>query len=627
MASFVIETYGIWLCLGLKLVCFVAYGIVMGEKAFRWMPPPSGLCSKAVAKIKAWNECARLHLSAHRNNDPFERKVRQLAIEARLQRVRTLARIGIHCMMAVAVGSVIVYGWYDVAAFKDVTLAKSIFHRHRIVTITMGVVMCTYCWLFPERSGITTHHIFHALIFSRLCWRIWASGSVFEMVRIDQSETCVRFLGALLTGSPAMTLGLNIIYVGFRIYTYASLFDALSNLEKDVVAPMWGNPSQLALMEVFVCASIWLSSIVVENWNQSTARANLLAKTFAKGEETVKSMLVVMCDAVVSVDNHFVLNTPSSDFARFLLRCPPNNSYQGVSFLEFLEVSDRQRIQQQLTSSSVGAGTTLSLTATLLDGNGTALSAQMYCTCFIDVSDERAYVIGILEVRDHAYGAGTERQDVIIEVGDTDDNLQTLRGTGALRAALEPDRATCSSGQSADSGVTLLAVDHSHCEAFIDMGSNKWPIVSTSLRMRQFSGPQGGVKQHFVEWLRNDDFAFRMQEALDEFRADTSKRHEQVRLGEVAFQPPHARRAGLECEGHMVMDMAFIHQSENASCVPVCLRFLDLNVRRAPPRDGRAPPQRRRRPQREPEVGGSAGAVAATYGRPTQDASKTRDDD
>eukprot|EP00929_Paragymnodinium_shiwhaense_P082550 TRINITY_DN43535_c0_g1_i1.p1 TRINITY_DN43535_c0_g1~~TRINITY_DN43535_c0_g1_i1.p1 ORF type:complete len:620 (+),score=59.45 TRINITY_DN43535_c0_g1_i1:146-2005(+) len=619
MASFVIETYGIWLCLGLKLVCFVAYGIVMGEKAFRWMPPPSGLCSKAVAKIKAWNECARLHLSAHRNNDPFERKVRQLAIEARLQRVRTLARIGIHCMMAVAVGSVIVYGWYDVAAFKDVTLAKSIFHRHRIVTITMGVVMCTYCWLFPERSGITTHHIFHALIFSRLCWRIWASGSVFEMVRIDQSETCVRFLGALLTGSPAMTLGLNIIYVGFRIYTYASLFDALSNLEKDVVAPMWGNPSQLALMEVFVCASIWLSSIVVENWNQSTARANLLAKTFAKGEETVKSMLVVMCDAVVSVDNHFVLNTPSSDFARFLLRCPPNNSYQGVSFLEFLEVSDRQRIQQQLTSSSVGAGTTLSLTATLLDGNGTALSAQMYCTCFIDVSDERAYVIGILEVRDHAYGAGTERQDVIIEVGDTDDNLQTLRGTGALRAALEPDRATCSSGQSADSGVTLLAVDHSHCEAFIDMGSNKWPIVSTSLRMRQFSGPQGGVKQHFVEWLRNNDFTARMQEVLDEFRADTSKRHEQVRLGEVAFQPPHARRAGLECVGHMIMDMAFIQLSENASCVPVCLRFVDLNVRRAP--------QGRRRPLHEPDVGGSAGAVAATYGRPTQDASKTRDDD
>eukprot|EP00929_Paragymnodinium_shiwhaense_P039159 TRINITY_DN20591_c0_g1_i6.p1 TRINITY_DN20591_c0_g1~~TRINITY_DN20591_c0_g1_i6.p1 ORF type:complete len:616 (-),score=34.27 TRINITY_DN20591_c0_g1_i6:150-1997(-) len=565
MASFALETYAVWLSLALNLASVSIYCLVSFSS--------TQLFSSALSQVQVLAGYVRPSYMVRNSTDSFEPKVAHLAVEARLECIRELGRVGIHVMVATVVISIISFGWYDLVAFQDTELAGYVLHRSTYPLMTLGLVMCMYCWLFPRRVGVRTLHVFHALVIARLLWQITSSRSVYDVMGLDGVNVSVRICAAWFCGVPQTTLGFNVIYACVRIWKYSSLFSDLNAEHKELVKGIWGDAFGTAPGEFYTCAAVWIFSHIIDTWKRETVRANLLAKTSSASEQNVKSLLVVMCDAVVTVDEDFRLNTASSDLAHFLVRCPPNSSYQGVSFLDFLENGDRQRVQEQLASSSVGPGTALSLLAGLVDGNGTSLKVHLYCTGFIDIDDNRAYVIGILEVKDPDYETRIERRDVVeLEVADT--VLDTLRGTGALHAASEPERASAYSAQSAESAVTVLPIDHNEYEVFIDVASPMWPVICTSLRMRQLSGPPCAVRQFFFKWLRDcevNHVVNMMSQALNKFQADPEK-CSLAHLGRVQLRPPHAAKAGLECMANITLDL-----SETSTSGPgpklVCLRL------------------------------------------------------
>eukprot|EP00929_Paragymnodinium_shiwhaense_P103138 TRINITY_DN6641_c0_g1_i8.p1 TRINITY_DN6641_c0_g1~~TRINITY_DN6641_c0_g1_i8.p1 ORF type:complete len:557 (-),score=63.95 TRINITY_DN6641_c0_g1_i8:730-2400(-) len=552
------ETYGLWVVLGIDVVCFGIYGIMCRQLVLSL--PSSGACSAVASSMKACANGVRLCFSQRRSDDPFERKVWELVTQARVERGRKLSRLSVHLVAVVFMFSFIFFGWYDFRTFDDVKVAWHLFHESNLLPGTLAFVWCIYCWLFSARTTGTTYHVWHGLFIARLCWQTHTARSPIAMFGRDGTNVAGRFIGAFCFGTPRITLGLNVVYAATKLISYLNLFRGLSEADKDIVASIWGRELGPAPAELVLCGTLWAISTIVETWNYATVRSTLEAKKSSTSEETVKSILVVMCDSVVTVDNDLVLDRPSSGFAHFLLRRPPNNSYQGVSLLDFIGTNDRQRIQEQLTASSMTPGMALSLTTTLIDGSGAALNVQMYCTCFIDIHGDRAYVIGILEVKDPSYEIG--RGDRFALGDDCIEGLQTLRGMGALHAASEPDRATNASVRSDDSAATLLAIDHDQYEAFIDLQGEKWPIIGTSLRMRQFSGPQSGRRVYFAEWLRDTDAAYivaRITEAFEQFREDGS-RYELAHLGKVLFQPPHSKQeAGIECVGEdLSLDMSYM---------------------------------------------------------------------
>eukprot|EP00929_Paragymnodinium_shiwhaense_P103137 TRINITY_DN6641_c0_g1_i7.p1 TRINITY_DN6641_c0_g1~~TRINITY_DN6641_c0_g1_i7.p1 ORF type:complete len:619 (-),score=50.73 TRINITY_DN6641_c0_g1_i7:412-2268(-) len=588
MASYALEKYGSWVALLVNLVCLGIYGFAMSRQVLplSWTSS-SGLCSGGLASnMRAWEKSVRLYFKSRRSDDPFDRKVLQLVREARIERGRKFTRCSVHILAPVLVLSLrhIVIrgdGWQ---VFDDAEYAWHILHQSLFLHLTLGMVMCTSCWLFSARTTGTTYQVWHCLLMARLCWQAVTCTSVYQMFGQDNVNVAVRFIGCLFFGTPKVTLGLNVIYATLKSITYRNLYLALSDPEKDIVAFIWGREIGATNTEVFFCGALWACNAVVEAWSYATVRANLEAKKSSTSEETVKSILVVMCDAVVTVDGGLVLDKPNSDLAHFLVRHPPNNSYKGVSFQEFIGSSDRQRVQEQLTTSSLTPGKAISLTTNLIDGNGAALNVQMYCTCFIDIYGDRAYVIGILEVKDPSYEIG--RQDRFEVVGaemlqDKDNTLQGLRGTGALHAASEPDRADTSSLPSGGSTVTLLTVDHNNFEVFLDLGAPGWPIISTSLKMRQLSGPVTG-KRAFVEWLLGSELADvcgRITEAFEQFR-NHGATHEHASLGRFGFQPPHAKQAGLEFAATVDLDMSPA-AVPGVSGTPACLRFYGVQQREA----------------------------------------------
>eukprot|EP00929_Paragymnodinium_shiwhaense_P107054 TRINITY_DN73031_c0_g1_i2.p1 TRINITY_DN73031_c0_g1~~TRINITY_DN73031_c0_g1_i2.p1 ORF type:complete len:610 (+),score=40.21 TRINITY_DN73031_c0_g1_i2:80-1909(+) len=576
MAAYSLETYGVWAQLAINCICFIIYILVVSKAAWSSLAL-STLGFAAAAKVKAWIECFRVYLTAQRPDDPFERKVQQLATEARVDRGRALARIGIHVLAALVVFTTIAYGRYDFRAYEDAAVARRSFHQGSFVHMTAGFVMFTYCWLFPQRTTTVTYNICHAVLIARLGWQACTSRSVYELFSIEGVGVGARFLGAITIGTPSSTLSFNLIYAALKVWMYSTLFHSMDVLQQDLAREIWGDVLGPFGAELWLCASLWCASTIVESWNYSTVRANLQAKTSSANEETVKSILNVMCDSVVTVDKDLVMNTPSSDFAHFLVRYPLNNSYQGVSFLAFVEQADRQRIHEQLTKSLVGPGTANSLSTSLVDGNGASLKVQMYCTCFIDVNGDRAYVIGIIEVRDRADSIG--RGDVLTAWEDVDGALVGIRGTGELHPASEPG-ASLQTAESGESAVTLVAVDHNEYEAFVDFATESWLVVATSLKMRQLSGPWCGKKRSFVDWLPDFELTHTvatMTKAFENFRGgDPAAAH--TRLGRICFRPPHAAQAGLECVANVTMDLSDVQ--DTCSTIPVCLRFTDVELRR-----------------------------------------------
>eukprot|EP00929_Paragymnodinium_shiwhaense_P027063 TRINITY_DN15972_c0_g1_i2.p1 TRINITY_DN15972_c0_g1~~TRINITY_DN15972_c0_g1_i2.p1 ORF type:complete len:476 (+),score=76.07 TRINITY_DN15972_c0_g1_i2:73-1500(+) len=460
-----LETYGVWLIIGSNITCLAVYGCIVAHGTFAALPwgDLRGQAARRLSRCRRYLcqscRCRKVKESSEKEQQ-MEKKVRTLAAQARLRRGQGLARIGGHILAFLSAGTIALFGYYDVVQFKDLALAKYELHQSTFFNVTLGLCICIFCRLLPHRTTVVTFHIFHFLLLTRLTWQALTCETVFQQFAQETVSAGMRFLCAVLVGTPGFTLAINATYSMAKLGKYVYLFGLLTPSEITFVLSIWGSPGRVMMHELFLCLSTWIVSTIVEAWNHQTVRANLQAKASSTSEETAKSLLAVLCDAVVVVDAnlHFTKSVPQ--IANFLLRQPPRNCYNGASFLEFVEQSDRDRVSQQLHSSAIGHGTTQSVSTRLIDGLGSTVQVQIYCTCFLDENDLRSYVLGILEVRDEvAYGGRPDAMQAA-DAPQVDERIQNL--AAASRPLSELDSMV--SADSAETAMVPLNTDRDALE-------------------------------------------------------------------------------------------------------------------------------------------------------------------
>eukprot|EP00929_Paragymnodinium_shiwhaense_P030869 TRINITY_DN17412_c0_g1_i3.p1 TRINITY_DN17412_c0_g1~~TRINITY_DN17412_c0_g1_i3.p1 ORF type:complete len:598 (+),score=69.32 TRINITY_DN17412_c0_g1_i3:154-1947(+) len=522
-----LETYGVWLAIGITMGCLAIYITVVARIALALLPQ-SNLRASATSALRTVLQRVRDYCSASRKNDAaFERKVRHLAEEARLKWARHLMRALVHVTAAASLSLFVFSDYLDLPRFKDTELARWELHQGILVSVCLYFSIAMYGWLVPDRTTVLALHVFHVLVVGRVCCQFWMADSVYQVLGLGLRSTGERLGAALVLGTPTMTFCLNGACALVQAWKFSSLFADLSMVEQDIVLSVSGDLQTVVLRQVLLCGSAWCFTLVIERVNYAVVRANLQARTSSTSAETVKSILAVLCDAVVAVDANLFFNAPNTQLMQFLLRRPLQSNREGASLLDVLEASDRDRVRQQITTSFIGHGTTLSLAAKLIDGNDSAVKVQMYCTCFIDINDCRAYVIGILEVKDpdHLDARGdTLALDDLAEIPeDASVTPPGTRGSGELHAASEFDRVSLRSASlSNESVVVPVATNSEDFEIWVDIADDRIPVLEASGAMTHLAGPVCRGDVSFLDWLRPsevDDVVAFIEQAFDNFSA------------------------------------------------------------------------------------------------------------
>eukprot|EP00929_Paragymnodinium_shiwhaense_P077702 TRINITY_DN40053_c0_g1_i3.p1 TRINITY_DN40053_c0_g1~~TRINITY_DN40053_c0_g1_i3.p1 ORF type:complete len:620 (+),score=49.86 TRINITY_DN40053_c0_g1_i3:48-1907(+) len=589
------ETYAVWLLFGIRFTCILVYVGGLCHRACASLSFKEA-CGSGLSWLKAWFQNVKRHLAARHCQDSFERKVRRLVEDERRERCISLCCIGVHIAALLAVLTLMQRGLCNFGVYRDLAEAKRLLHQSGFMTLTLAYCMALYGWLLPAWTTVRTFDMFHFLVLARLCAQVFASESVYQLFALETVAVSSRLLGASIVGTPKSTLALNSLYALTKLWAYSALFSDMSSEEQEFVMRAWGKLPLRVMEELLVCAMTWCVCTIVQTWNYSAVRANLHAAASSTGEEAVKAILVVMCDVVIHIDQDLRFTSPAIEIAQFLLRRPLNMSYQGAPFLEFMEEQDRDRVRYQLTHALIGHGTAQSISTKLIDGNGSAISVQIYCTCFIDVDDSRAYVIGILEVKEHTPTVG--RTDHMSVEGPTD-WFDGVRGAGSLHAAAsEHERDSFESAETRDSAMIPLVTDNSKMQVWIDISDKALLVVDASTPMRSISGPICYGRTSFVDWLRPCDSSAVTRciaNALKTFAHHNTLSKAKAVLGKVHLRTPHGELAGLEYFADMRIDMSSLLTShEEDSHVAVCLEFHDVHVKgRTSSRPNRR--QRRRR--------------------------------
>eukprot|EP00929_Paragymnodinium_shiwhaense_P111188 TRINITY_DN7885_c0_g1_i1.p1 TRINITY_DN7885_c0_g1~~TRINITY_DN7885_c0_g1_i1.p1 ORF type:complete len:634 (+),score=75.63 TRINITY_DN7885_c0_g1_i1:78-1979(+) len=577
------ETWAVWLVLCINILNFLAFSSANLQSAWRSSPRFNKLRSVAASTLKIWLDGIRHYSGKQGEDDPFERKVRILAAEARVNRGRSTSRIfapvgafGSFCMM-------IGFQYYDLGKWFDVDRARWELNQSSFPQLTLVSTMATIFSIYPTRMTARSLNLWHCLVFLRICWQVYTAESLYQFFALEHTQGGFRVFTALGLGTPLVTLGLNTTCSLSKVWVFHRLYEALNPEEQDFVYSYWGDVRTFLIHEVFVCASTWAVNVIVDSWNYASVRAELQAKASSTSEKTVKSMLVVLCDVVVTVNEDLLFDNPATEIAQFLLRQPLNNSYKGSSFLELVEASDRERVCQQITSSLIGHGTTLSVSARLVDGNGNLLNVRMYCTCFSDINDSRAYIIGLLELKDPT---NCGRLDSM-SAGEANETINNARGRGALHTSIEWDRDSFKTS-SIDSAMIPLAGDEDELEIWIDLAEDAMPVVDVSHLVRTMTGPETCIGVSFLDWLRQAEAADVVSRISDAFLRLTQQPQTclplatQADLGSFHLRPVHAARAGLEYVVHASMDVTRLLESNGTATGPVCvcLRLDDIAVQK-----------------------------------------------
>eukprot|EP00929_Paragymnodinium_shiwhaense_P000059 TRINITY_DN10018_c0_g1_i3.p1 TRINITY_DN10018_c0_g1~~TRINITY_DN10018_c0_g1_i3.p1 ORF type:complete len:622 (+),score=55.67 TRINITY_DN10018_c0_g1_i3:102-1967(+) len=564
-----------------NFICIAIY-IGVGACAVSSWKSCSGVQCSMFSRCKAG--VTRVLQSWRVPQSRFEHKVQKLIVEARRQRALVFFRATLHILVALFVCWHILVARVGAAESLEAAGMRLRSRRKIHASGSLLLVGSMLFWFFPQLCTGKVLHVFEALYFVALCQGEVGANRVTLLTSVEAWDLGGgRFLAAIIVGTPASTGFFNALFVAFKMsrYVQASTEEARMVSEGNVVdLPM------AIFRELFGCMVLWLVSKCVWIGNDLSVRAELKAKQSSAGETTVNSILAVLCDAVVNVNKDLLFRTPALNLGQYFLQHPACLSHSGRALLDLVEERDRNRVREQIAVSLVGGGSTLSVATSLLHRNGSLVKVQMYCTCFLDINDERAYVIGILEMKDANHHNTLGRPDAI-DMDSPEDNLSTLRGRGALHlAASEHDNDTFMTGTSGSSTVSLpMIANEAELELWIDIGSEMLTVVTASTAMRSITGPLPANSCSFLGFLspsQAPDVVRRISEILETFakhEAASRPTAPTVDVATLRLRTPHARRAGFEYKVDMSIDMSpLANWSPSDPHVLVCLRFRNVRV-------------------------------------------------
>jgi len=164
---------------------------------------------------------------------------------------------------------------------------------------------------------------------------------------------------------------------------------------------------------------------------QSEARAIVAAMSSASSEAAVKGLSGIMCDAMVVLDEHLMIDFHSPKLDALLLRRAPVN---GGAFPSLFHFTVQDRVVQFLAGCD---GVAQSPHAHLRDVRGSRLGVQLFRKRF-DVFGKTRHVIGVQEEHDDAHPAqpSTEEDPVGLGVGSSSSHQPERSGTAGMGTAV-----------------------------------------------------------------------------------------------------------------------------------------------------------------------------------------------
>eukprot|EP00929_Paragymnodinium_shiwhaense_P103683 TRINITY_DN6735_c0_g1_i4.p1 TRINITY_DN6735_c0_g1~~TRINITY_DN6735_c0_g1_i4.p1 ORF type:complete len:607 (-),score=71.28 TRINITY_DN6735_c0_g1_i4:453-2075(-) len=401
-------------------------------------------------------------------------------------------------------------------------------------------------------TGPLTVDFIHMAFMARAAWQ--SQPSTLYVTGSSPPEplyVVFRLLCAVLVGNPAFTAFLNIALLTVRVYLYVestAVPRRLGELPMNVYDAYEANAfTMFVFTEMFVVAAAVLASWTLQASTFQEASATLQAKVSSRAQETINALLSLLCDAVVPTTLDFTLTTPSLALAGFLLRRPLNNTYEGSNLMQFIDEQDRGHMARQFSSCSNLPGTTASVLARVVDGNGSRLAVRMYCTRYTDAMDRDGFMIGVLDDRQNDDFASA----AVPPASDVDSRfLVDACSASILSASPSEDRHvdSCSqSGSVATSDTSSLHI-HGDCdsamEVCVDFAEKHLPVCRATMAFMLLAGPTNCSSLH--DWFSKAD----LQEVTARVQAAHQKA-EQLRAYVAAAYGREASQEDLGEEAHV----------------------------------------------------------------------------
>eukprot|EP00929_Paragymnodinium_shiwhaense_P076092 TRINITY_DN39039_c0_g1_i7.p1 TRINITY_DN39039_c0_g1~~TRINITY_DN39039_c0_g1_i7.p1 ORF type:complete len:632 (-),score=79.46 TRINITY_DN39039_c0_g1_i7:312-2207(-) len=618
------EAYGLFVAFGINVVLFTIYAGLCARYAFKACPWHD-LRASAGAVVAEWSHqvrrcCCATQGASDNELEAFERKVHRLAEQQRLDRGKKLFAFLLPilggCSVVLIVRGVNLLYWH-LHIFRDVSWVQELFHLGAPLKLMMVFAVALYFRLFESSVTAKTLDICHCTLVGRMIWEILASADAHQLLGLHVTLAITfRLVLAVVVGAPTLTFVLNGVHVLATCCRYVALLADMAPEGAEKTILTYGGVYSVLTEQLVSLMVIWKVNTLVQTWTLSMERSKLQVRAATSEQATVKSLLAVLCDAMVSLTGSLMLAAPSPQLGHFLMRHPPDDSYQGAALLDFVEEGDRDRVKQQILSTSRGPGTTLSISTKFINGNGATMDVQMYCVSFTDSDDRQAYCIGMLEVNRSSADAPSFQ--------GSHDGLSVVFEPGALHSVSDPGELPVDSESVVSAVVPLVLNAGGELEACVDIRNSSLPVLSTSASMTQLVGPLEAGGCSLLSWLGEDEAAVaavvhRIADAIDRYSETREDPLAVADLGRVRLQPRHALRAGLQYIAKVTIDLTSAidgFNNSNSEQVPVLLRFSEIGMQTASRRarkysmrpPGCALPPRR---QARAQVGAAEGSGAA----------------
>eukprot|EP00929_Paragymnodinium_shiwhaense_P045554 TRINITY_DN23260_c0_g2_i3.p1 TRINITY_DN23260_c0_g2~~TRINITY_DN23260_c0_g2_i3.p1 ORF type:complete len:630 (+),score=79.78 TRINITY_DN23260_c0_g2_i3:89-1978(+) len=563
------HAYGFFAVFGLSAFCILVHGLTIGRKLVM-----HDRQANAMAACAAWVERLRDWWSPPEGAEgDLELEVRRLAPAERAQRCKSVLSVGIHpfCMTVLVLGLQLVrqYGFQlQGAPFEELL--------HRSPFAMLGSVFpCAFVlYTFEDYVTPASFDVLTTFMLGRLVWEDMASDDALHLLSGVGLSSGARFMVPFF-GRPSVSTGLNLVVSTVRSWRYATLLASLSPEDQGFVTGIHGPPQQVLFYELRLCALIGVICCGVELWSRASLRSRLKATAATTTTSRVKALMSMMCSSVVAVDRDLLLMEPSLQLADFLFCCPPSNSYKDTSLLQFVAEDDREYVRKQINQFSTGGEIPLSVSAKLVDGNGSKIRVRMYCTDITTEHGDKGYCIGILDDKGTALeGPMGESQNSMAAAPE--DDLGNLRGfAAALRSASErgsESDATSMTGTSVASMEVQEARNGSApFEVWVDMQHAQLPILQASAALPQIDPIQPGHSK-LIDWA--PDLLAGLTMAFESYMIDSSEALSKVDIGRVRLEPKTAQAACLWYTARVTADFSKVQKAKRTThSRPVVLRF------------------------------------------------------
>jgi len=327
--------------------------------------------------------------------------------------------------------------------------------------------------------------------------------------------------------------------------------------------------------------------LLVDRLQRDDARAVLNAKSARIHDNTLTSLLSVMCDTVVHLDNDYRITKPCPQLSVLLFRqISLAAADEGdVNFLSFMSEEDRQRFvdcisEEVVDGERIPARTTL---IRLVSANGVRVPLRIFCVGFTNMFGRQAYSIGIQEDAEAAQVLGD------LSYGETvlDTQERTCRN---IIQSIEADPGSAvegsegSSCSGSDISVIPSGVVEQTCtvKVTIDAFDNALPIRACSTGfMALCSAGDDPKAASIVKWLKDGaTFQTFVQECVNE--AASVENHSGVfPFGSIRIIPPSVTNKRIQYEARCVVTIPNRHRHRNydSDGYLVDIEFKELVVR------------------------------------------------